>query len=546
MKFRERWRLAGIIAGEVRFRGYIDSNPTSRSRVKEEPEKMIKSLKSASKISSLMSTVIITVMAVLSIAMSWDPDMPGTIGLRVIVSFSLFMLFSFAIIIFFFLLTTTGFFSSGCGEIPSLMPLTIDEVGNLILLTFMRTFLAPFGAILIVYPVVSTILLGPIVGIIGLIASIITIVYAMTALVTVSKWFYLNSLNSPDSKMSSVIRIIASFSVILGMVLVYGIINSLSTILHVVIGILGLVGPGFLVVLSFIFPFSFGIIAGVFVNGQIIPLEAIFTAGVASLFYSVLAIRYYRKTGNTLRSITLGVETKRISKKIGSLELQIVSPIRAVITRDLRLAARNIGVGIIFILPVMMLVSMTPLIALMSQDGLRGMTIMLMMGFANCFAGAYVISLFMIDTQGASILEGLPLSTYENLKGKTAVFMVPYTITMICLTLVLFLNSPSSPLLLWVPIIQIPYGAGISLLTGALVFRIYGGGRAIATNLTQNMGTSMVTVLISGVIGSLTLVGYGVAFLVSGNYIISLAIQGIFVVIGIFAAFRISPKLLKD
>ena len=80
MKFRERWRLAGIMAGEVRFRGYLDSNPTSRSRVKEDPDKMINSLKSASKISTLMSTIIIAVMAVLSVAMAWDPDMPGTIG----------------------------------------------------------------------------------------------------------------------------------------------------------------------------------------------------------------------------------------------------------------------------------------------------------------------------------------------------------------------------------------------------------------------------------------------------------------------------------
>ena len=39
MKFRERWKLAGTISSEIRFKGYLDANPSNLARIKEEPER---------------------------------------------------------------------------------------------------------------------------------------------------------------------------------------------------------------------------------------------------------------------------------------------------------------------------------------------------------------------------------------------------------------------------------------------------------------------------------------------------------------------------
>ena len=545
MKFRERWRLAGVMANEVRFRGYLDSNPASRARVKEEPDKMIGSLKSASRINSFMATMIISVMAILSVVMTWDSDMPGSFELRLMVSFSLFMLFCFAVIIFFFILTTNGFFSSGCSDIPSLMPLTRNEVGNLVLLTFVRVFVTPFIAIITFYPIAASILLGPFVGLIGFLGCLITIIFGITALVAISRWFHSNSLNSPDSKLSAVVRVIASFSVILGMVLVYGIINSLSVILRLIVDILPIMGSNFFIILSPIFPFSFGIIASVSLNSILIPIEAILVAGAASIGYTYLAIRFYRKTGDTLRATTLGVETKRTKREIREIELDIVSPIKAIVKRDLRLAARNIGTGIIFVLPILMLTSFSPFI-MMSSIAVRGWLVVLMMGFASGFSGAYIIALMMIDTQGASILQGLPLRTYDNLKGKTAIFMIPFITSILCIEALLIIKGVSTVFLLLIPVIQIPFGIAISLLTGAFIFKTKGGGRSIAVNLTQNTGTSLITVIVSGLIGSIPLVAYSAVFLLSTNHILSLGMQLLISLLVIILATRLAPRMLKD
>ncbi|MHA2160483.1 MAG: hypothetical protein ACXABE_16440, partial [Candidatus Thorarchaeota archaeon] len=111
---------------------------------------------------------------------------------------------------------------------------------------------------------------------------------------------------------------------------------------------------------------------------------------------------------------------------------------------------------------------------------------------------------------------------------------------------VILINSPISPLILLIPIIQMPCGYVVGMAVGGTVFKMRGGGRAVAVNVTsdQTMG------LLSGAVGALSgivpLVAYGLAMLASGSHVISLMSQGIVVLLSVVAASRLIPRLLKD
>ena len=105
MNFRERWRIAGIIALQMRFDGFLKNNPGNVARIKEDPQKISRSIKSASKVNSLLSTFMIVMLAVLTIGVTGFDTPIGELNVRLAIGFSFFMVLAF-VLIFFLNLTT--------------------------------------------------------------------------------------------------------------------------------------------------------------------------------------------------------------------------------------------------------------------------------------------------------------------------------------------------------------------------------------------------------------------------------------------------------
>jgi len=143
MNFRERWRIAGIIAIQMRFDGFLKNNPGNVARIKENPQKISKSIKSASKVNSLLSTFMIVMLAVLTIGVTGFDTPIGELNVRLAIGFSFFMVLAFVLIFFLNLTTTTGFFTSGAMKLPSILPLSRKELESLAVLAFTRVFIAP-------------------------------------------------------------------------------------------------------------------------------------------------------------------------------------------------------------------------------------------------------------------------------------------------------------------------------------------------------------------------------------------------------------------
>ena len=84
------------------------------------------------------------------------------------------------------------------------------------------------------------------------------------------------------------------------------------------------------------------------------------------------------------------------------------------------------------------------------------------------------------------------------------------------------------------------------MTVGAAVFKIRGGGRAVAVNVTNDQAIGFVAGGVAAGVGIVPLVAYGLALIVSGSHIISLTAQGIALVLLVLLARFQVPKLLKD
>jgi predicted permease len=166
--------------------------------------------------------------------------------------------------------------------------------------------------------------------------------------------------------------------------------------------------------------------------------------------------------------------------------------------------------------------------------------------YANLFGGISLVSILMFDTQGASIHEGLPISSKLVLRSKTSIVLVPYILCMIALDLIILINNPITPLLLLIPLIQIPCGYIIGMSVGATIFRIRGGGRAVAVNVASDQAMGIVSAAIGALVGIVPLLAYGLTMLSTGSQIFSLLSQAIIVVVAFGVVSRYIPKLLKD
>ena len=547
MKFSECWKLAGVVAQESRFQAFLEMNPSNLARVKEEPEKISRSIKSSSRISYIMTTMILVMIAIIALAASaFDISIAGNAGLRLAVGFTIYLALSFVVIFFLNLTSTTGLISSGAMNLPAALPLSKADLEQLSFMTFARVFFAPVFLSLTIFPAGSLVLFGPLVAIVALIACACTVSIAIGALIAMSKWFHRKSHSSDESRLSTFVRVAASLGIVIGMISVYSLSSYLPDLMMFIINLSSIWGETAFTILAFIFPFSYGFLAA----SVAFPMPvSTFMASVASTsIYTLIAIVAYRRSGQTLREVTVtGVATTQVLVE-KEVVIDSTSPLKAMIRKDLKLATRNIGSAFVFAIPIFLIVMLFPMLQYWKDDAglLHSMASLTAVEYANLFGGISLVSILMFDTQGASIHEGLPISSKLVLQSKTSIVLMPYILCMIALDLIILINNPITPLLLLIPLIQIPCGYIIGMSVGATIFRIRGGGRVVAVNVASDQAMGLVSAAIGALVGIVPLLAYGLTMLSTGSQILSLLSQAIIVVVAFGVVSRYIPKLLKD
>ncbi len=545
MKFSEAWKIASIIAQESRFQAYLEMNPSNLARVKEFPDKISRSIKSSSRISYVMTTMILTMIAIIALAASAFDVSIGNPEARLAVGFTIYLALTFVVVFFLNLTSTTGLISSGAMRLPATLPLSRADIEQLSFMTFARVFFAPVLLSLTIFPIGSLIVFGPLTAVVALVACASTISIAIGALIAMSKWFHRKSLSSDESRGSAFVRIAASLGIVIGMMSVYGLSSYLPALMRFIIELSSVWGETAYSVLALVFPFSFGFFAASLTFTM--PLNTFLASIIGTSVYSLIAVILYFRSGKSLRQVTIsGVSTTQIS-----IEKEVIinstSPLKAMIRKDLKLATRNIGSAFVFAIPIFLIVMLFPMVQNWKVDGLvRSMTALTAISYANLFGGISLVSILMFDTQGASVHEGLPIGSKLVLKSKTLIMIVPYILSMIALDFMILVNNPITPLLLLIPIIQIPVGYFVGMAVGATVFRMRGGGRAVAINVTSDQAMGLISAAVGAIAGLVPLVGYGFAMIATGSQAISLVSQGILVITTVIIARNYIPRLLKD
>lgn len=546
MNRSESWRAAGVVAQEVRFQSFLEANPANLSRVKENPEKISKALKSQSRISIFFSSMILIMLAVLALAASaFDTDL-GNPDATLAVGFAVYLTLSFVVIFFLNLTTTSGLFSSGAMRLPSTLPLTRTELEQLNFMTFVRIFIAPVLLSLIIFPVGCLLIYGPIVALIALVACASTVSLAIGALIKVSKWFHKKTHQTDESRASSIVRVAASLGIVIGMISIYSIGSYLPDLIRFIITLSTSAGEGFFTILAVIFPFSFGFLAAAVPFSDVVPMDTFLASVIGTAFYAGIALLSFKRSGESLRAITLGGISTSSPGLLKEIKIESTTPLWGMIRKDIKLATRNIGSAFIFAVPIFLVVILYPMIQYWGEGAMRSYPALVALEYANLFGGISLVSVLMFDTQGASIHEGLPISSRLILRSKTVIMMVPYALSMIALDVVFLLNEPISPWILLMPLIQIPCGYVLGMTVGAAVFRIRGGGRAVAVNVTNDQAIGFVAGGVAAGVGIVPLVGYGLSMMIAGSHIISLGVQGLAMLMMVLVARYQIPKLLKD
>ena len=285
MKLSESWRLAGIISQEVRFRAFLEANPSNLARVKEEPTKISRTIKSQSRMSAFFSSMILIMLSILAIAASAFDTEIGSPDARLAVGFTVYLTLSFVVVFFLNLTTTTGLFTSGAMRLPSTLPLTRADLEHLNFMTFVRVFIWPVWLSLIIFPTGCLIVFGPVVALVSLLACACTVSLAIGSLIRVSKWFHKKTHQTDESRLSSIVRVAASLGIVIGMISIYSIGSYLPDLMRFIISLATSAGPGVFTILALIFPFSYGFLAASAAFGAIVPIETILASIEGAAFY---------------------------------------------------------------------------------------------------------------------------------------------------------------------------------------------------------------------------------------------------------------------
>jgi len=546
MNFRKKWKLAGTIIREARFRSQLNSNPSFRSRAKENPERIMSNVKRGNIISMVFTTFLVITIAAVSIALIVfeDPSQSPIISLTV--SFGSFLLLSFVLIFFLNLLGTSGFFMSGVASFPGMLPISRSDIEDIIFFAFMRTFAGPSIAILTVFPLGLLILVGPIASFAAFFSCLVTVLASFTALILVAKWYHKKSLEQPGSTVSTIVRVLAGVMLMVGFIAVYSVGNYLPVLVDILTTLSQQYGIVINILFSVVFPFNVGMLTGIATYGFLVTPEIVLLSIGSTAVYSFLAVRGYHVARKQLRNTVLGgIETKVDYESIGR-PLDISTPTWAIIRKDMRLATRDLGSLAIMIFPLIMLIAWIPTFAQVAGGVVSLATILTLMIMVQSFSGISMTGLLGVDTQGASVYDGLPLSSMMNLKAKATLFTTTYFFFMTVVSVLFVVGTPFSPFAVLIPIIQIPLGYGLALMVGGVLFRVVGGGRTVAVNPVNNQKATLIALFVALVIGVIPLLGFLFGLFLTNQILIGLGFQLVLVTAELIFARSVVPRLLTN
>jgi len=179
------------------------------------------------------------------------------------------------------------------------------------------------------------------------------------------------------------------------------------------------------------FPFApAGAPFGPFLSGSGIPAPWTALLGLAGVIYGLLAVGSGLWLWRTTLDLGPDPPATRRGPRVASVRLKRTSPVRAILTKDLRIASRNPGYAFLILLPLLdaLVIGLStyvenPVQASVVKYALAAVTVAALL--ATFFGPAF----FATEVLGYSLTRTLPLTRRQMLLGKSSLVLLIYGIS---------------------------------------------------------------------------------------------------------------------
>lgn len=547
MKFTELWKIAGTVSDEITFNTFMEAYKGYGDMNQKTIDRVIKKAKSNKLVNKVLSAIFILLFViVLTLPFEFIPTFRDIILVRAM-SISIFFVISFTFIIMFGLLNSTTFISSKAVQSIKVLPLNKKELSAITLLSFIRLNDIQIIVMLFAYPIMFLFLTFSILGfILLLVFSFLNVIFALTVMLILAKFFYFRITGTSETKLKSIFRFIIVLIWGISVFGLYILINSIIYVIPYVLISLNTLPNEMIVLLFILYPFQIGyFVASVSTQTIQITMEL----GI-SIFFSIIYLvlgRYALKwLGNTINDIGQGTFIKTAQLKLISLKLSFTSPRRAIMIKDLRMATRKPQLAFMFAFPIIFLLMY--ILPMLSET--RAILSSMLLLASNVYMAGMMFSLFStylltIDGSASSYTKMLPLYIYDLLISKALFTTIIYSVLPIfTIIVVAYINFGYFPYFIGsIFTIGSVYASGC-FANFIVLQKIKTGKYVTGTTAAQSILWIQVTI-ISVALLTATMGPYLLLIIIYGDLLLALSTSGIITFIEMMLATWVLKKYAK-
>jgi hypothetical protein len=435
---------------------------------------------------------------------------PPPRDVTIIGSVTAFLAVVLFLIVFMGLQVSTGFVSSKISEILGVLPLSKQEVSNVVFLCFLRMFDIPLiGAAVVflsAYFLVGGSILG---GVLLLIATVITEIFALTLTIGSAKFFYSRVAGGGGrSRWQSLFRLLFMVVWILPTFGAYLVINFAGSIVQSFASLT----QSFSSILHFlvlIYPFSYGFLASYLTFPKVPDYTVLGFSIAASIAYIFVALFCFRWVTRAVRTIGGGGVIARVKGIVKDTQIKPQIPWLGIIRKDLRTASRAPSFASLFLLPTMQTIILALLFSSSSNQQLFDNLGML--------TGISLITLMLPPTLlsmeglASSYTRSLPMKKRTLISAKALLSTVTYVLSLIALFFVATYVNRGFSTLTYGAIQVLAVSAGIMLELTILARKFWKEGFAVG-NIYSRLATYLPILMSGFALVLLPIIGAFVAF----------------------------------
>jgi len=429
VRFRELWRLSSTVFKEISFQSIFSLRAGSGlpQRGKTDVKQLIRTAQFNTLISKILTTIFVAAFGFILFVFPMGQTQPTSLSeeLTVAVSVSTFLASVMFLIVFMGLQVATSFVSSEIADLLSPLPLSKQEVSNIIFVCFVRIFDIPLVTAIVVllsvYFLVGGTLLG---GIISFGAIIVTEVFAIALTIGLARFFYAKVAGGGGrSKWKAVQRFIFMLIWILPTFGTYLVLNSATQIVQSFASLANSLSSTTIFVVL-VFPFSFGFLVSSATFLQETSFLVLGFSVASSFAYLALAGYCLRWVMRTIRKIGGGGIGSTAREVVKDTVVQPQVAWLGIVRKDLRVASRSPSHASLFFLPALQ----TALLAIsFSTISYVGPSVAL-----GVLTGVSMVTLllpptmFSIEGLASTYVRSLPLRKTTLIFAKTVLATVAY------------------------------------------------------------------------------------------------------------------------